>query len=180
MENEIGDTRNFYDNNNDDNSALLSVANDLLSQLFDQKNNIFLDRDDNDTEQEDEDSDSHYDKRQSHQDDGLLEQMRSRNKRYNLNYISQGKSTSDNSSNNKSTTKKDAWDADDFEFGEFDYTNRPTHNSTDKDKQEEEEIGEYYLNIDEPNTKTREKDKKKKDIIYTRSNPYMTYQEWTD
>ena len=78
MGNEIGDTGDFDEDDDDDNSALLSaVADDVLSQLS-RENNIFTEQDDNDTDKEEEDSDSNYDKCQ---DDGVLEQMKSRNKR---------------------------------------------------------------------------------------------------
>ena len=94
------------------------------------------------------------------------------------------KSSSNESSNNKSTRKDDCevGDKDDIKFGMINYRNDSIHKIAAGDKQEEEEIVEYYLEDDEldTNTKTRVNNKKKNDTIYTRSNPYIPFIEWTN
>ena len=155
---DVGD----YDIDNDDSDpTLLSVAEVMLSDFLDQ-----------------EDSGSYHDKRQFHQEDKLPERMRPENRsRFD------DKSTSNEPSSNESTSnnERELGDKDDREFGMFDYKeDNLIHKITD-DKQEEEEIDDYYLdNESDTNTKTRINDKKKTDTIYTRSNPYMLYIEWKD
>ena len=105
-----------------------------------------------------------HDKRQFHQDHSL------------------DKSSSNTSSSNTSTRNDDREHNDDKEFGTFEYPD--ITNKIDVDKQEGDDIDDFYQENDElehnANTNTRGKDKNKTDIIYTKSNPYMTLIEWSN
>ena len=162
MEKDIQYTGDYA--NNDGNTTLLSVAKDMLSEFPDQEDS-FLHR---------EDSGSHHDKRQ------FLERMRPKNRMRPV-YRSNDKSTSSESSSNKSSSNKstrnderEVGNKDDIEFGMFDYTKDDLIHKIADDKQQEEEIVDYYLDNElDTNTKTRVSDKKKSDTIYMRSNLYM-------
>ena len=83
---------------------------------------------------------------------------------------SEGESTSTESSVNDERRRREA---DDREFGEFDYTKEDDDDSETSvhqimdDKQEEKDIASFY-------------DDKKEDTIYTRKNPYTSYAEWSN